>query len=35
MQVQVSLKMEIAATADLSQMEQQIQQAGQHRRPQD
>src|SRR6266487_316448 len=29
MQVQVSLKMEIAATADLSQMEQQIQQAGQ------
>ena len=29
MQVQVSLKMEIAATASLSQMEQQIQQAGQ------
>src|SRR5438067_2076346 len=29
MQVQVSLKMEIAATASLSQMEQQIQEAGQ------
>src|SRR6266567_123946 len=29
MQVQVSLKMEIAATASLSEMEQQIQQAGQ------